>query len=785
MNTAAAYELQPENIPDELKAVPQWVCWRGIKLPNGKLSKIPVNPKTDQAASTDNPASWGTFHEALLFYQSGKADGIGFVFTSEDPYFGIDLDDCMDAPGRPALWTLGFTRLKTYTEVTVSRTGLHIIGRGKLPQGRRRKGHIEMYDDGRFFVMTGYVLPDHSYPHIRECSAEIHALHQYALGNSGQPMPAVPQSDAILATVEQAMGGRNGERVRRLWGGDITGYPSQSEADMALCSDLAFWFDGNAALVAEAFRRSGLYREKWDRPHFANGRTYGDVTVERAIGGCTSFYKDLLPESGKGTASPSWSEPIPLDDYSQLPDFPVDALPGICGLMVQTLAQTCQVDAGLPASMLLAALSTAIGSKVKVVLKSHAEQANLYVISVIGSGNRKSEVVRHIAAPLYGYQKKRQEAMGPVIKATRNNWEIMDKRLQRLRKEASETEDPQRKEKLLRECDFVMRDMEDNPVPAEPVFLVDDITPERLGTVMAENEERSAIISAEGGFFKILAGRYSNGQSNLDLCLKAHTGDAWSSDRVGRTAKSMMSPALTLGLAVQPDVIEEISRNSEFRGRGLSARFLYSMCQSRAGYRTLQNAPVDAAVTAAYNTLVESLMAISGKYELTLDPSAQGLWNEFYGDVEPRFRAGRDLEHLVDWGSKLPGAVARIGALMNFAMHGEPGLRTPICREAIHRACMIGGYYLEHAKAVFGMMGEDPRVTAARRILKYILRERPETFTARDVMRHKAGFHTTADVNPGLLVLVERGYIAPITAISREGAGRPRADSYLVNPNLF
>jgi hypothetical protein len=133
----------------------------------------------------------------------------------------------------------------------------------------------------------------------------------------------------------------------------------------------------------------------------------------------------------------------------------------------------------------------------------------------LGSGNRKSETVSLIAAPLYVYQTAKQEAMIPIIREAENRKRVLEKRLEKLEKEAANTDDRIERERVIRGCNELREEIEKNPVPLKPVYLVDDVTPERLGGIMADNEERGAILSAEGGFFKVIAGLYSKGRRTL------------------------------------------------------------------------------------------------------------------------------------------------------------------------------------------------------------------------------------------------------------------------------
>lgn len=147
-----------DNIPEELKALAQWVVWRWVER-NGKRTKPLFNPHDGYAASSTNPTTWGTFDEALAWSSAHPEFGVGFVFTAGDPFAGIDLDHCRDADtGEIASWARAIIgRLKSYTEVSPSGTGVKIIVRGQLPRCGKR-GNIEMYDNLRYFTLTGQRL---------------------------------------------------------------------------------------------------------------------------------------------------------------------------------------------------------------------------------------------------------------------------------------------------------------------------------------------------------------------------------------------------------------------------------------------------------------------------------------------------------------------------------------------------------------------------------------------------------------------------------------------------
>lgn len=310
------YEL----IPEELKKLPNWVVWKAKPDPKSHsgVSKIPINPKTGGQAQSNNPETWTDFETAEIV--SRDFAGIGFMFENSG-YFGVDLDDMPDelaacAEGDYAN-TIGefLTNLDSYTEWSQSGNGIHIICKGRLPEGARRKGKIEMYDSGRFFVMTGNAISDRE--DVPDRTEEIKPLHQKYLGgsessDSGQ-MTLSETSLSVHEIIEKARNSANGAKFESLYQGDFSEYPSQSEADIAFCNMLAFWCAGDAGKMDEIYRSSGLMRKKWDRKQ--SGSTYGALTIQKAISSCSECYQpknqiqDKSLKIKKKSAPPAKSTP--------------------------------------------------------------------------------------------------------------------------------------------------------------------------------------------------------------------------------------------------------------------------------------------------------------------------------------------------------------------------------------------------------------------------------------------------------------------------------------------
>jgi hypothetical protein len=275
----------------ELRQREQWVNWR-VEFRDGKWTKPPIGKCND-------PRTWKSFDAVVTLYQAQpqKIAGIGLVFAPDCPYCGVDIDDCC-APETKIIapWALSIIKsIRSYTEVSPSGTGVKIICRGKWPGVKHRHGEIECYDRGRYFTMTGHVLE--GCEQIRDAQDALNELAAQYFSDTEKPQPKVvngaEKDSAIIAEsglpedgdlVSFARQRRNGAKFSALWDGQSESrYGSQSEADMALCTILAFYIGDDAGRIDRLFRQSGLYRAKWDEKHGSDGRTYGEITVANAI----------------------------------------------------------------------------------------------------------------------------------------------------------------------------------------------------------------------------------------------------------------------------------------------------------------------------------------------------------------------------------------------------------------------------------------------------------------------------------------------------------------------
>jgi AAA domain len=339
-----------DTIPAELKALAQWVVWKyELNKERTKWTKVPYRARnTQRKASTTDPTTWGTHDEAVAAFEamrgeSGakRVDGIGFVFSPDDPYVGVDLDYCLDEQGVIRPWAkLHIENLTTYGEISPSRRGIKFIVKGELPgHGRKRTGFgedetgaVEMYGEARFFTITGDHLDGHpttvaDLPHV------VAATYEEVFGPADKssdstwtiPITAKPTLDATDDDLlRHAYRSKNGHVVQSLYRGTLPGGKTTSEATAALLFHLAFWTGKDANRMDRLFRGSGLMRSKWDDRRGSS--TWGANEIASAIEKTGDVYTPRSPkktDGGNGQAKSvggSVTAELSEGGYSELSD---------------------------------------------------------------------------------------------------------------------------------------------------------------------------------------------------------------------------------------------------------------------------------------------------------------------------------------------------------------------------------------------------------------------------------------------------------------------------------
>lgn len=505
-------------------------------------------------------------------------------------------------------------------------------------------------------------------------------------------------------------------------------------------------------------------------------------------------------ENTGGEGAQDWEPPVPFEEFT-LPSFPTDALPDWLRKYVDALAIETQTPPDLSALVTLGVLSAVCAKVVDVrVREGWLEQVNLFVVAAMDPGNRKSAVFRDATAPLESAERAESVEQAPVILAAKVHAEAAAERLERARAALAKAP-PEERQLLEQEVDRAASDAAQTKVPAAPRLLADDITAEKLMSVLAEQDGRLAVMSAEGNIFEIIAGRYTAGDmANLGVFVKGHAGDAIRVDRINRPAEYTSRPALTLCVTTQPEVIRSLHARREFRGRGLLGRFLYAVPKSLMGQREIRPPTVPAQVRRTYANAIEKLATLPRKrdqdgdleaYEVAVSPGARDLLEEFQGWLEPQLGPLGALAHMTDWGGKLAGAVVRIAGLLHMATYARAGLAPApwdrsIDEETMRYAIRIGHYALAHARAAYAQTGADPEIEHAKFALAWLASHEKSTVTFRELYQGTRGrFRRVADLRPALAVLVDHGFLRAQAQPSHPGPGRKPSPGYEVNPLTY
>ncbi len=484
------------------------------------------------------------------------------------------------------------------------------------------------------------------------------------------------------------------------------------------------------------------------------------------------------------------SEPIPLTQHVEVPLWPVDALPKAIADMVNGVAEATQVDPAMPATSALSALSTCIGGHAVIEIRpGWCEPLNLYTVPIAEPGERKSAVQQSMVSPIFAAEASLAAANHAARIEAEAERQVATRNAERLRNAAA-TEaanaTPELRARALSEAQMAALAVDSLQVPPVPRLVADNITPEKAASLLAEQGGRLAIISAEGGIFDIIAGRYSKSNlPDLDIWLKGHSGDRLKVDRIGREPEDIPHPAITLGLMIQPQVLSTIAARQDFRGRGLLARFLYARPVSKVGHRRI-GTPVDSTVKAAYHDAVKDLaigMAAWGgdnRAVLTLTEDARREFERIEAAVEPSLAKDGELALLVDWGAKYAGAVARIAGIIHLAEHGAAeGTCSSVSAETILAAARIGDYFKASAVNVFTEMGTDQGTADAIYLLERIRYLGHDEVSERDLYRAARRFKTKQALRPPLDRLIDHGYLVRLPAPESTG-GRPASVRYRV-----
>lgn len=480
--------------------------------------------------------------------------------------------------------------------------------------------------------------------------------------------------------------------------------------------------------------------------------------------------------------------PVPLDTPGCETVFPVEVLavadPQLADY-VRDIAEVRQVPVDMPALLVLTTLASITMRHVRLQIgPTHSVPTNLYLVISLPPGNRKSSSVKDATAPLLEIEQHLVQSTERDRIYALERYKGMVQRIKAAEKRLGNTKNDAQFDAALAEVTRLKEDLGEPPVPPR-LMIGGDTSLEKLGMVLAEHGERLALFDDEGGIFEMLSGIYNNGVSNIDLVLKCWDGSPHRTDRVGRGSLHLKNPLMSVGICVQPSVIEALAERKAFRGRGLLGRFIYAMPRSTVGSRMYQERAPRADLQDAYHRLVREMWdEYSGEDKVTLKLRGDALaeWRTFHDRVELMQAKGERLEQISDWASKLASdAVGAVIAILHCVKHrgNEPHMHE-IDRGTVLAAWAIGEYLIEHAVKAFGLMTADPDVQLAEKVLEWVKDEKLVSFSASALVRRfrGTGRNKQADFFGAIRVLEERGHVKRIT--TEQTVGRPRGPSFEV-----
>ncbi len=520
---------------------------------------------------------------------------------------------------------------------------------------------------------------------------------------------------------------------------------------------------------------------------------FSAYTVLNHGGDFSAAARQLQAIKGMGgiTVNEDWPESLLFGEV-ETPELSTDLLPGFLKEYCRAVAEATQTPTGLAIMFGLSIIAACLQKRFEVspYRDDYTEPLNLWTVTSLESGNRKTAVKTAMTEPLTLWEREQAEMLKPKIKEINHRRDINLQRINLLKAKAAKPDtSPSDREGYLQEILQI-----EHETPGEirdPRVWTDDVTPERLQALLADHGERMALLSDEGGIFEVMAGLYSNGRANINVFLQGHSGSPIRVDRQGR-AVMLHKPALSFGLTVQPDVISDLSQGSKsrFRGIGTLARFLYCVPKSTIGTRDVtRRGVIPESVKVEYQAGIMRLMNIEPVYDeqrreqpriLTLTPDALQVWQQFSQYIESKQGPGGEYYNIQDWTSKLPGAALRVAGLFHVVEYGTAS--PTINRKTIELALDLCELLISHARAAFDLMEDDPSSNDAKAVLEWILARKEPSFKQNEAFKKIRRFRNIERLERALKVLVSRHIIRG--PMKRNTGGRPSI-MYDVNPEIL
>jgi hypothetical protein len=741
----------------ELRESLKWVAclltWNNEK---DKANKRPIQPGGASASSTD-PNTWHSF-TAVAAMRRSEPFAYALALHRDAGITVIDLDKAISRETGEIhpFATEIIEKAASLTEISISGNGFHILVRGSKPWKKTKftfagtEFEIEVFDDKRFLVITGDLIAD-SVEDIVQGNEFLEWFHcRYEeLTEKNQKDVELPTTHYSITsnftsseTLERAFRAKNGEKVRRLYYGDICGYASKSEAEMGLASHLAFYQRSQEILIA--LLRSSRIRTPEERAaKEKKSKNYYEITVANALAEKTDTYKkenSSVFEGGEYTPAnrdkvqnrpddqlaDSWLEIQPL--RRQTPEstrYPLEALPDELGGVVRGIEEVIQAPTALIANSVLAAVNLATQAHGDIEMRDgRTIVSSLFAMTIGTSGERKSTADGIVLYSHREYEKELRALYREQMADYRRElfkFEAKKKAAERALKSAKEPA----------EMDRHLADLDLEPeAPILQALFVTEPTAAALLRLLDRGRPSIGLISDEAGAF--IGGHAmskENALSSAAILSKLWDGQPVHRARVEEGLTVIAGRRLAAHLMMQPIVMERILSNPELMNQGLVNRFLISWPASRIGWRALVDTNVHEipTVKAFHERLSEILrqeMSFSARVpnelepaRITLEDGAHTAYTKFYQEIETAQREGGAYATIQGFASKAAEQALRLAA--TFSLYRSLGSRS-IGEADFVSATKVVLYHLCEALRMFEAVSSEPELLRAERLLKWL-----------------------------------------------------------------
>lgn len=479
-----------------------------------------------------------------------------------------------------------------------------------------------------------------------------------------------------------------------------------------------------------------------------------------------------------------WSPPTPLrPGKSNFISFPTEALPSVLREMAEAVAETTSTDVAMAGTALLSAVGYCFTEMYRMYGKAdHSEPLVLNSLTIAEPSFKKSPVMALVKRPFIQFTTEWNVLNQDVIIRSQAEKKLLESQLAALEK---------KKDVTLDEVSELQKQIQNLEVVELRRIVVDDITPESLVRQMNINGSL-LMISDEAGMLGNFSGRYSNNIPNLDLLLKSWNGETYISDRATRDSIILKNPYLTICLACQPYILEDLMNNQAFRGSGLIARFVYCFPESNIGSRKYDTKPISEAVASNYKNLIFGLLNRKFNYNgeeqaLYFTNEAYKTFVDYYNDyIEPLLVT--DMYFCRDWGGKYHGLILRLCGIIHCVKCAVKGVEPTSEKVDVDTLCnaeSLAYFYQKHAIYAYSLGDVDIATVKAERVLNKIRSMNIKEKRQNDLYKlcRCTLFKNAADFAETMEMLEEYGYIKRDTVPGANGNNKSGIMVF-INPNI-